>query len=119
MSLKIRLAIMVLAPMLAGGCTALVIGGAAAGGYAVGKDDRQVGTIIDDGSITATIKTKLIRNKYISAVKVNVDTHEGVVTLTGKVQSHVAREQAEQLAIETKGVKSVINNLEVEPATGS
>ena len=118
MSLNSRLAIIILASVFAGGCTALVLGGAAAGGYAVGKDDRQVGTIVDDGSITATIKTKLIRSKYISAGRVNVDTHEGVVTLNGKVDSYVAREQAEQLASETKGVKSVINKLEVTPASG-
>ena len=119
MGLKSRLFLIVLASVLAGGCTALVIGGAAAGGYAVGKDDRQVGTIIDDGAITATVKTKLIRNKYVSAGSVNVDTHEGVVTLNGSVASYVAREQAEQLASETKGVKSVINNLEVKAASGS
>ena len=96
-----------------GGCTALAIGGAAAGGYVVGKDDRPVGQIVDDGTITAAIKTKLIRSKYVDAVKVDIDTHNGIVTLNGKVSNFIAREQAEALAVETKGVKSVINKLEV------
>lgn len=118
MSFMIRLAAVTTAVILASGCTALMVGGAAAGGYAVGKDDRPVTTIIDDGTITAAIKTKLVRSKYIKAADVNVDTREGVVTLNGTVNSYVAREQAETLATETNGVKSVINNLEVTPVSG-
>ena len=95
------------------GCAALAIGGAAAGGYVVGKDDRRVGQIIDDGTITATVKTKLVRSKYIDAGKVDVDTYEGVVTLNGRVTSYVAREQAEALSADTRGVSSVVNKLEV------
>ncbi|MDH3646231.1 MAG: BON domain-containing protein [Gammaproteobacteria bacterium] len=118
MSNTFRIAVIVLTAAFAGGCTALVLGGAAAGGYAVGKDDRQVGTIIDDGTITASVKTKLIRSNHVSAGKVNVDTHDGVVTLNGIVESYVAREQAELLATDTKGVKSVVNKLEVKPESG-
>ena len=94
-------------------CTALAIGGAAAGGYVVGKDERGVGQIIDDGTITAMVKAKLVRSKYIDAGKVDVDTYEGVVTLNGRVTSYVAREQAEALSADTRGVSSVVNKLEV------
>ncbi|NNF67179.1 MAG: BON domain-containing protein [Gammaproteobacteria bacterium] len=118
MTLIFRLAVALCAVSLAGGCTALAVGGAAAGGYVVGKDDRRVGTIIDDGAITTSVKTKLIRSKYVSAVKVDVDTRDGIVTLNGTVDSYVAREQAEILATDTKGVKSVINKLEVAPKSG-
>ncbi|NNF60227.1 MAG: BON domain-containing protein [Gammaproteobacteria bacterium] len=100
------------------GCTALVIGGAAAGGYVVGKDERPVGTIIDDGTITAAVKTRLIRSKYVQAGQVDVDTREGVVTLNGTVGSYIAKEQAEVLAMNTSGVRTVENRLEVEPVTG-
>ena len=96
-----------------GGCTALVVGGAAAGGYAVGKDDRGVGTIVDDGTITASVKTKLIADKYVKAFSIDVDTYEGVVTLAGTVTSYVARSQAEKLAGEVDGVSSVVNNIQV------
>lgn len=95
------------------GCTALAIGGAAAGGYVVGKDDRKVGQIVDDGAITAAVKTRLIRSKYVEAGKIDVDVYEGVVTLTGRVSSYLAREQAESLAAATRGVKSVDNRIEV------
>jgi hyperosmotically inducible protein len=98
---------------LGSGCTALIIGGAAAGGYAVGKDERPVGQIVDDGTVTASIKSKLIADKYVPAGSINVDTFEGRVTLNGTVKSYVARSQAEKLARETKGVREVVNNLEV------
>ena len=99
---------------LAGGCTALLVGGAAAGGYAIGKDDRTAGVIVDDGTITASVKSKLIADKYVAARRVDVDTYEGVVTLNGKVKSYIERGQAEKLAAGVSGVKSVVNNLEVE-----
>lgn len=112
MQIVFRALVLVVA-LAATGCAALAIGGAAAGGYVIGKDDRKVGQIVDDGAITASVKTKLIRSKYVDAGKVDVDTYEGVVTLTGRVESYVAREQAESLAAGTRGVRSVINNLAV------
>ena len=99
--------------LLGSGCTALLIGGAAAGGYAIGKDERPVGQIVDDGTLTASIKSKFIADKYVPASSIDVDTFEGKVTLNGKVRTYVARSQAEKLARETKGVREVINNLEV------
>ena len=95
------------------GCAALLIGGAAAGGYAVGKDDRGVGQIVDDGTITASIKTKFAADKYVPATRIDIDTYQGQVTLNGRVKSYVARSQAEKLALETKGVVGVTNKLDV------
>ncbi|NND59150.1 MAG: BON domain-containing protein [Gammaproteobacteria bacterium] len=91
----------------------MAIGGAAAGGYVVGKDERKVGQVINDGTITAAVKTKLIRSKYIDAGQVDVDVYQGVVTLTGNVGSYLAREQATELAEQTRGVTAVENNLNV------
>ncbi|NNF17249.1 MAG: BON domain-containing protein [Gammaproteobacteria bacterium] len=91
----------------------MLIGGAAAGGYAVGKDERPAGQILDDGTITASVKTRLAADKYVPALKINVDTYQGVVTLNGKVTSYVERNQAEKVASSVKGVKQVINKLEI------
>ncbi len=96
------------------GCAALVVGGAAAGGYVIGKDERSPGVIVDDSTITASVKSKLIADKYVPAARVDVDTYEGTVTLNGTVSSYVARSQAEKLASETNGVRKVVNNLKVE-----
>jgi len=99
--------------LMLGGCTALLVGGAAAGGYAVGKDDRPPSQMLDDGAITASLKTKFAADKYVKAFAIDIDTYEGVVTLNGTVSSYVERTQAEKLASDQSGVKSVVNKLEI------
>lgn len=95
------------------GCVPLVIGGAAVGGYYVGKDDRSADTIAKDGAITASVKSRFIGDKYVDAFDINVDTHEGVVTLYGDVTNTIAREQAEKLASGVNGVQKVENQIRV------
>ena len=104
---------MILFGLASGGCTALLVGGAAAGGYVVGKDERPVGQQVDDGTITASVKTRLVADKYAPGWRIDVDTRNSVVTLNGKVTSYVARSQAEKIARETSGVTDVVNRLEV------
>ncbi|MEM7083591.1 MAG: BON domain-containing protein [Pseudomonadota bacterium] len=93
------------------GCAALLIGGAAAGGYAVGKDERPAKQILDDGTITASIKTRFAADKYVSALAIDIDTYDGVVTLNGTVGSYVEQQRAEDIARDIVGVKSVVNKL--------
>ena len=49
----------------------------------------------------------------VTAVDINVDTNDSVVTLRGTVESHEQRERALQLARETEGVSSVIDELRI------
>jgi len=96
------------------GCAAALIGGAAAGGYYAGKDDRTAGRIADDAAITSAVKSKLIESRDVKALDVNVDTYEGVVSLRGEVKTAAQRAAAERLARSVKGVKSVKNELKVK-----
>lgn len=66
---------------------------------------------IDDASITALVKSTLGRDTNL--VRVDVDTHRGVVSLNGLVEYADQRERAEELAWHVDGVKSVINNLAI------
>lgn len=77
------------------------------------KSETSLGTKVDDVTITAAVKAKLIDDELTKARNIDVDTVEGVVTLTGKVQSWNERSRAQQIAQETDGVKGVKNNLEV------
>lgn len=77
------------------------------------KSETSLGTKVDDVTITAAVKAKLIDDELTKARNIDVDTVEGVVTLTGKVQSWNERSRAQQIAQETSGVKGVKNNLEV------
>ena len=100
--------------LLCSGCTALLVGGAAAGGYALGKDERPAKQVVDDGTITASIKTRLLADKYVKGLRIDVDTYDGVVTLHGNVNSYVERTQAEKIALDIVGVKRVDNKIEVQ-----
>jgi len=63
--------------------------------------------------ITATIKTKLIGEPGLSSFNINVDTTDGLVTLSGKVDSHEQVARAVKLALETDGVHKVVSTLQV------
>lgn len=73
----------------------------------------------EDSTVTATVKSKLAVDTTTKASTINVDTKEGVVTLTGTVDTAAAKAQAETIAKATDGVKSVTNNLAVRPATAT
>jgi len=95
------------------GCTTVLVGGAGAGGYAVGTDDRPLGIISEDISITASVKTTLIKDDQIDAFDINVDTYRAVVTLYGHVKSSAQITRAIRLAKTVKGVKKVVSKLSV------
>lgn len=108
-----RLLGLVAAAWLVAGCVPVLIGGAAAGGYYLGKDERPPAVIAEDSGITAKVKSRLIGDKYVDAFAINVDTYEGVVRLRGQVSNTISREQAEKLARSTQGVKDVVNEIKV------
>ena len=68
----------------------------------------------DDSVITAVVKSKLAVDNETSSANINVDTRNGVVTLTGVVTTQANKEQAERIARNTEGVTRVINNITVE-----
>jgi hyperosmotically inducible protein len=95
------------------GCVAAVVGGAAAGGYYAGKDDRSAERIAADAAITAEVKSRLIAEPGIRSLAINVDTYEGNVTLKGDVKTAAQRTTAGSLASKAKGVRTVRNELKV------
>lgn len=76
-------------------------------------NDPTVGEHIDDVGIATRLKLKLADDPGVRARDVDVDSVEGVVTLTGKVRTWSERTRAEQIALQTSGVKHVHNRLEV------
>ena len=82
-----------------------------AAGQAVRERAAAVGTGVSDAAITASIKTDLLKDPYLSAAKVEVDTTEGVVTLRGSAASDASRERAGRMAAAVAGVKQVNNQL--------
>jgi len=104
----------ILSLLMLSGCTALVVGGAAVGGDQRGKDERQPSVVASDSAITSKIKAKYAADSIVSVFIISVRTYEGRVTLSGVVNSFVARDQAMDLAKSTAGVKTVTNQIVVE-----
>ncbi|MEX2366902.1 MAG: BON domain-containing protein [Pseudohongiellaceae bacterium] len=76
--------------------------------------DRGFGQIVEDASITAAVKSKLAWSKHAQAMATEVETDAGKVTLSGTVDSNEAKEHANSLAMNTRGVLQVENNLKVD-----
>jgi hyperosmotically inducible protein len=70
---------------------------------------------IDDSTITAKVKGSLAADKDTSAIKISVETHDGVVTLTGVVPTDKEKARAGEVAKNTEGVRRVVNALVVDP----
>jgi hyperosmotically inducible protein len=75
---------------------------------------KSAGTNIDDATITASVKSKLVADKASNLTRVDVDTNNGTVYLNGTVESPEQKSRAEQLAWQASGVKTVVNNLQVQ-----
>jgi osmotically-inducible protein OsmY len=75
--------------------------------------ERPFGAWIDDATTTAAVKSKLLGSANIKGLKIDVDTNNDVVTLTGQVRSSEQSQLAEELAKNTGDVKEVHNNLVV------
>ena len=74
-----------------------------------------MGQLVDDASITASVRTEIVKDPDLSNLQISVDTKGGVVTLEGKTTSEAARTKAVQIARAVTGVTDVNNRLIVEP----
>ncbi len=69
---------------------------------------------VDDAMITTKVNAQLASDKDLSAIRIDVDTKDGIVTLSGPAPSATARERASELARAVKGVSSVNNQLTIK-----
>jgi hyperosmotically inducible periplasmic protein len=74
-----------------------------------------VSEALTDPAITSAVKTKLLADPFSKGLKIDVDTSNSVVTLKGSVRTTEEKTRAEQIAKETTGVSSVVNELKIEP----
>lgn len=77
---------------------------------------RQSGNAIKDSWITMKIHSMFVPEDALSDSDIDVDTNNGVVTLTGTVVSDAGKLRAAEIAKTTDGVKSVTNNLRIVAA---
>jgi len=81
------------------------------------KAEQARAAIVDataDARITTEIKGKLAVESDLSALKISVNTTDGVVTLAGTVSSHDAIQKAMKIALAVDGVSQVVSTLQVK-----
>lgn len=78
--------------------------------------ERSYGVMVDDATITAAVKSKLLWSKQADGMTTHVTTRSGKVTLTGNADSQADKNLAGRLATSTNGVVSVDNQLVVGAA---
>ena len=74
---------------------------------------QTMGESMDDSMITSSVKTQLASDKLVTLTRVEVETNNGIVYLTGQVQTAEQRSHIGSLASQVKSVKQVVNNLQV------
>jgi len=79
----------------------------------VGKAANKVGDFLSDAELTTKIRSKMALDDSVRARTIDVSTTDGVVTLTGTVGSATEHDQAVRLALDTKGIKQVVDHLKV------
>src|SRR5688572_25858586 len=96
-------AALVLTALAATGCTTMT--------------GRTAGANAEDAATTTAVKSQLVADRAANLTAVNVDTVNGTVYLTGAVERPDQRIRAEQIAWQARGVRQVVNNLQVRQPT--
>ena len=69
--------------------------------------------IARDAAITTAVKSKIVADRTAAALKIDVDTRDGIVTLNGTVDTRAEADRAVALARNIEGVTRVVDNLKV------
>lgn len=72
-----------------------------------------LGEMIDDASITASVKSALLLQRSTSALHTKVNTNNGVVTLSGRAKNAAEKDLVTKLVSDIKGVKNVKNKMTI------
>jgi osmotically-inducible protein OsmY len=83
--------------------------------YRIYEQDKE----IKDSKITLAVETELTVDEVVPSHLIDVRTESGIVTLSGSVDNFLARERAIKIAETIKGVRSVINNITINPSAHS
>ena len=112
--MKNKLLIFILMSFILTGCVGVGSKGLFGTGVSVALDPRTLGTQIDDSIMQKTISAKILAKdkKYILTVKTKV--LDGRIFITGKVDNPEEKLIITKLAWETKGARSVRNDIKIK-----
>lgn len=107
---RIGLAVMACASLSA--CAPVILGGAMGGSVLVATDRRTPGTLLEDETIELKGNARM-RDEFGDRSRINVNSYNRQVLLTGQAKNEQDRVRAEQLASRFENVKSVLNEIEI------
>ena len=113
--MKIKILIVIFLSVILNGCAAGVGSSGLFGtGVSVAMDPRTVGTQIDDSIMQKTISTKILALDKKHFLKVKTKVLDGRIFITGKVDEPEEKLKITKIAWETKGARSVRNDIKIK-----
>tara|TARA_B100001059_G_C17799149_1_gene565054 strand:+ start:1173 stop:1766 length:594 start_codon:yes stop_codon:yes gene_type:complete len=112
--MKIRIILICLIFLLFTSCAGISSKGIFGTGVSIALDPRSLGTQIDDSVMQKNVTARLALRDKSYLISVNTKVLDGRIFLTGKVDSPEEKLQITKLAWETKGVRSVKNDIKLK-----
>ena len=112
--MKIKIFLLILIGLIFSGCVGVSSKGLFGTGVSVAFDPRSVGTQIDDSIMQKNLSTRIILldKKYLISIKSKV--LDGRIFITGKVDNPEEKLRITKMAWETKGARSVRNDIKIK-----
>ena len=112
--MKIKILIVIFIGLILSGCVGVGSKGLFGTGVSVALDPRTLGTQIDDSIMQKSVSARILAKdkKYFLTIKSKV--LDGRIFLTGKVDSPEEKLQITKIAWETKGTRSVRNDIKIK-----
>ena len=112
--MKIKIILLFIIGLFLTNCAGVGSTGLFGTGVSVAFDPRSVGTQIDDSIMEKSLKTKILLRDKNHLLKVKTKVLDGRIFLTGTVDDPEEKLQLTKLAWETKGVRSVRNDIKIK-----
>ena len=100
--------------LLVSSCVGTSSSGIFGTGVSVAFDPRSIGTQIDDSIMQKNLTTRLVLREKSYLLSIKTKVLDGRIFLTGKVEDPEEKLQITKLAWETKGVRSVKNDIKIK-----
>ena len=112
--MKIKILFLLLISIILTGCAGVSSKGIFGTGVSVAFDPRSVGTQIDDSIMQKNLSTRivLLDKKYL--ISINSKVLDGRIFITGKVDNPEEKLKITKMAWETKGARSVRNDIKIK-----
>ena len=112
--MKNKLILISLLFLFIAGCVGTASKGIFGTGVSVALDPRSIGTQIDDSVMEKNLSTRLILRDKKYLLSISTKVLDGKIFLTGKIEDPEEKLQITKLAWETKGVRSVKNDIKIK-----